>query len=137
MAEVKTTFAAHGNPWAQLIKEEREKMTAQKKPATKPAAKPAAPNLSAAQMRGRIDVDSLTISDMPYPGRTVPMAVKYNSFFEKLAVNRRVVCEIADTNTVSNALAGWVKKHKPGHLVRSVTDCGDGKGGCWILRDEK
>lgn len=46
MSEVKTTFAAHGNPWAQLIKPEptpKQKMQKQAKQQVKPAATKAQP----------------------------------------------------------------------------------------------
>ena len=135
MAEVKTTFASHGNPWAQLIKEEREKMTAQKKPTAKPA-KPA-PKLSAAQASARIDPDKLVISDMPFPGRTVSLVSKYAAKFATLPVNHRLVCESQDAPAIAGSLKQWAEKHKPGHIARHLRDCGDGKGGVWLLKDEK
>ena len=131
---VKTTFAAHGNPWAQLIKKEREKMNAQKKPAAKPAKQ--APKLSVAQASARIDPDKLAITDMPFPGR-ISLVSKYAAKFATLPVNHRLVCESNDAPAISKSLKQWAEKHKPGHVARHVRDCGDGMGGVWLLKDEK
>ena len=101
MTEVKTTFAAHGNPWAQLIKPEtqkpetqKQKMQKQAKQPVKPAVKtgqPSKPKLSAAQASARIDPEKLVVTDMPFPGRTVSLVSKYAAKFATL----RVMCAIA------------------------------------------
>jgi len=139
MTEVKTTFAAHGNPWAQLIKPEptpKPKMQKQAKQQVKPAVKtvqPAKPKLSAAQASARIDPEKLVVTDMPFPGRTVSLASKYAAKFATLTVNHRLVCESQDAPAISTSLKQWAKKHKPGHVARHVRDCGDGMGGVWLL----
>lgn len=142
MTEVKTTFAAHGNPWAQLIKSEptqKPKMQKQAKQPVKPAGKtgqPAKPKLSAAQASARIDPEKLVVTDMPFPGRTVSLVSKYAAKFATLPVNHRLVCESQDAPAISTSLKQWAEKHKPGHVARHVRDCGDGMGGVWLLKDE-
>ena len=110
-------------------------MNAQKKPAAKPAKQ--APKLSAAQASARIDPDKLAITDMPFPGRTVSLVSKYAAKFATLPVNHRLVCESNDAPAISTSLKQWAEKHKPGHVARHVRDCGDGKGGVWLLKAEK
>ena len=110
-------------------------MNAQKKPAAKPAKQ--APKLSAAQASARIDPDKLAITDMPFPGRTVSLVSKYAAKFATLPVNHRLVCESHDAPAISTSLKKWAEKHKPGHVARHLRDCGDGKGGVWLLKDSK
>jgi hypothetical protein len=146
MTEVKTTFAAHGNPWAQLIKPEtqkpetqKQKMQKQAKQPVKPAApkaQPVGPKFSAAKTKARIDPDTLEISSMPYPGRGGTPAAKFAVKFASLGVNQRMMCRIEDANSVRKAMEKWAQKNKPGHFVRYITDCGDGMGGVWLLEDE-
>ena len=146
MTEVKTTFAAHGNPWAQLIKPEtqkpetqKQKMQKQAKQPVKPAVKtgqPSKPKLSAAQASARIDPEKLVVTDMPFPGRTVSLVSKYAAKFATLPVNHRLVCESQDAPAISTSLKKWAEKHKPGHVARHVRDCGDGMGGVWLLKND-
>ena len=150
---VKTTFAPSGNPWGQLMKPEskvmkptpaptpapKPKMQKQTKQPVKPAEpiQPTAPKLSCANEKARIDPETLRVSDMPYPGRGGTPAAKFARKFAELGVNKRLVCKIQDTNGVRKAMEKWAERSMPGHFVRYITDCGDGMGGVWLLKDEK
>lgn len=132
---VETTFAPSGNPWGQLMKHESKTM--KPTPATAPAKKQIKPKMSAAQASARIDVDALKVMDVPFPGRTVSLVSKYAAKFATLPVNQRLVCETKDAPAIAGSLKQWIEKHKPGHVARHIKDCGDGKGGVWLLKDEK
>jgi len=62
---------------------------------------------------------------------------KFARKFAELGVNKRLVCKIQDTNGVRKAMEKWAERSMPGHFVRYITDCGDGMGGVWLLKDEK
>ena len=155
---VKTTFAPSGNPWLTRLKQhtESKKMQAKPTPAPKPTPKlkmqkqtkqpvkpagkpiqPAEPKLSCANEKARIDPETLLVSDMPYPGRGGTPAAKFARKFAELGVNKRLVCKIQDTNGVRKAMEKWAERSMPGHFVRYITDCGDGMGGVWLLKDER
>ena len=151
---VKTTFAPSGSPWGQLMKPEskvmkptpapkptpKPKMQKQTKQPVKPAGKPiqpAEPKLSCANEKARIDPETLRVSDMPYPGRGGTPAAKFALKFAELGVNKRLVCKIQDINGVRKAMEKWAERSMPGHFVRYITDCGDGMGGVWLLKDER
>ena len=132
---VKTTFAQSGSHWGQLMKPESKVM--KPTPATTPAKKQIKPKLSAANEKARIDPDTLRASDMPYPGRGGTPAARFAKKFEQLGINKRLICRIQDTNGVRKAMEKWAERSMPGHFVRYITDCGDGMGGVWLLKDEK
>ena len=116
MSEVKTTFAAHGNPWAQLIKPEptpkpkMQKQTKQpvKQAATKaqPVVKPALPvqpKLTAACAVERIDLNAFEFDDMPFPGRTLGRENKYSKTLKDMPVNKRLKVPIGDGQSLNTA----------------------------------
>lgn len=150
MSEVKTTFAAHGNPWAQLIKDEpmqRPKMQKQAKQQVKPAATkaqpvvkpapPVQPKLTAACAVERIDLNAFEFDDMPFPGRTLGRENKYSKTLKDMPVNKRLKVPIGDAAVVKHGMSRVLKATRPGHILRAIDDCGDGMGGVWLLKDEK
>ena len=150
MSEVKTTFAAHGNPWAQLIKPEptpKQKMQKQAKQPVKPAAPkapqvvnpalPVQPKLTAACAVERIDLNAFEFDDMPFPGRTLGRENKYSKTLKDMPVNKRLKVPIGDAAVVKHGMSRVLKADRPGHILRAIDDCGDGMGGVWLLKDEK
>lgn len=147
---VKTTFAPSGNPWAQLIKDEpmqRPKMQKQTKQPVKPAAPkapqvvnpalPVQPKLTAACAVERIDLNAFEFDDMPFPGRTLGRENKYSKTLKDMPVNKRLKVQIGDAEVVRYGMSRVLKATRPGHILRTINDCGDGMGGVWLLKDEK
>ena len=85
-----------------------------------------------------IDIEKLSISPEPYPGRRIAARSKYAEIFNDLPQNQRLRCPI-DT---AAALANMLKKHLArkglkSAVVRSINDFGDGEGGVWWMPPPK
>ena len=85
-----------------------------------------------------IDIEKLSISPEPYPGRRMTAGSKYAEIFNDLPQNQRLNCPIG----TAAALASMLKKHLArkglkSAIVRSINDMGDGEGGVWWMAPQK
>lgn len=125
-----TQFATATNPWASLYPDGKAPIP---KPTTKATAMPKVDKRADNPgFRPRIDIDTLTIEDVPPPASR-KVANKYDLFFAKLKVGQCVKCTPDQVGPIGNSMRSWLKRHKKPGSVMAARVCDDGFGRVWWI----
>lgn len=83
------------------------------------------------------DVSHLSITDEPFSkfDRRVVRS-KYDAIFEQLQADQRLRCHPDAAARLAAQLRKWLEARGHTHIVtRARTNCGDGMGGVWWMRE--
>lgn len=85
--------------------------------------------------RGRIDPDSISVTNDPYEPSSTNTGSKFDTVFKQAQQGQRLKCNSGDAARIANQFKKYLARQHPGRkpIVRSKERCKDDMGGIWWL----